>query len=303
MNNLPHLKTARVRGGFTLIELLVVIAIIAILAAMLLPALAKAKQKASAAVCLGNHKQLALAWTMYADDNKDVMVNMNNVVNSDATKTSGLNQKPWRYQYTTAFYSSSLPVTPPQGGMDNQTYAILLLNECVKQGAFGEFLKSAGAIHCPGDLRFQKPVGSGFAYGSVSGVTGLNGQTWGNHPVQAEILTKRTALRRPSEKFLFVEENDPRQENWGTWVMDVNGTEANGWAGTTIKDSPAAFHGASSTFSWADGHASSRRWLDGATVAYAASMSTTKYSSPPSAAASARDVDFLIKGYAFKGNE
>ena len=84
------IKQTRKPRAFTLIELLVVIAIIAVLAALLLPALSKAKLRAMSANCLSNQKQLALGWMMYADDNQGRIVGFD----PDVNPATGV--VPWR---------------------------------------------------------------------------------------------------------------------------------------------------------------------------------------------------------------
>src|SRR5207249_6591971 len=90
-------------------------------------------------------------------------------------------------------------------------------------------------------------------------------------------------------------------ENWSSWLMHP-GTPPD-FSTAKFVDSVAAWHGKTSTFSWADGHAESHRWLDEATTRYALSTDPNKYySSPPAFAQSPRDLYFLAKGYATQQN-
>ncbi|MDP6679966.1 MAG: prepilin-type N-terminal cleavage/methylation domain-containing protein, partial [Verrucomicrobiota bacterium] len=132
------MKKNRTSSGFTLIELLVVIAIIAILAALLLPALAKSKGLATGAACQNNQKQLALAWTMYAGDNDDHLC-------GGSTYTPG---DWWRG-----------PQTIPRdklaqlGKLSSRQREIEMEKAGIRKGLLFPHVGAPGVYHCPGDKR------------------------------------------------------------------------------------------------------------------------------------------------------
>ena len=216
-----------------MIELLVVISIIAILAALLLPALSKAKLKATLTSCLNCQKQMALGMTLYANDYQDALIpTMFNGVLMDGG----------------GFWPGASPSgTVPQ--------AEELVRNLLKQGPLWPYAPNPAVYHCIGDLRWKnRRPGQGWAYVSYSKVEPMNGAYgFGVAPWR-----KLGAVKQPSMACVFLEESDPRNENKGTWVL---GIEPPGWI-----DVFAIFHGIVSNFSFADGHVESHKWRDPATI-------------------------------------
>lgn len=279
--------------GFTLIELLVVIAIIAILAAMLLPSLAKAKLQSITANCLSNQKQLGLCWILYSNDNKDNLINMNpQAYDSGVVSWRNYDWKP----------SLIIPA-----GMTLQQQHLWELQQAYQEAGFYPYAPNVNVIHCPADLRANSPAGPNiytyattapgyFAWGSYSGAGGLNG-------ADSKALHSQKDIVHPSARYVFVEENDPRGENEGSWDQTYL-TSPPGWSGSTEEDSTAAWHLLNSTFSWADGHVETHRWLDTKMIAYALSMDPNKYynGTSPTMITCPLDLLYVANGYASTEN-
>jgi prepilin-type N-terminal cleavage/methylation domain-containing protein len=278
--------------GFTLIELLVVIAIIAILAAMLLPALAKAKQRAMTANCLSNAKQLALGWMMYADDNSDRIVNLSTYFEGGIPGNHGT---PWR----TDIYNGQQSPAPNRSTQAGWVAGIQQGYRKPRpdiEGPLFRYAPNPNIMHCPADrhdkLPFTAMTGGPFCFDSYSGSMNLNGEGHGT-----DSLVKRSSIGRPSDRFIWIESSDSRGENVGSWSMNIAGTQANGFAGSNyrgIYDAPAAFHISSAVFNFGDGHAESHKWINGATVAFANGTGPV----PPSNA----DSQWIAQRYAGKQN-
>lgn len=250
----PFSGAGRGVGAFTLIELLVVIAIIAILAALLLPALTRAKLKATEAACLNNQKQLIMAWKMYASDNSDRIVGL---------EESAGDGSEWRLESNDPQVNNDPALT----GLAGTAYSTMVIQLTYKHGALFQYAPNPAVVHCPGDLR-SKLAGLQFAYDSYSGVSYLNGSSrfMGGPVALANVIYKEGQILHPATRMVWIEEADDRQnlcrppftENLGGFIMNL-GTPPD-FNDATWADYPAVNHGSKSTMNFADGHAEGHKW-------------------------------------------
>jgi prepilin-type N-terminal cleavage/methylation domain-containing protein/prepilin-type processing-associated H-X9-DG protein len=230
-------ETRGMRHGFTLIELLVVIAIIAILAAMLLPALTRAKIKAQGISCMNNTRQITLAWIMYSGDNNDQLADSRSWVVGDVA-------------------------LPP-------TVEFVDGNDRLRTNLLSRYLGGNVKVYkCPGDPRVSNvslgpkwPKGSP-ACRSVCMNNYIGPESW---TPGFFYFQKMSQLNRPGPANTFVILDEGPTINDAYFATDMDTYDPNNLPGKRTTDAPASYHSKAGSFSFADGHSEIHKWRDSRT--------------------------------------
>jgi prepilin-type N-terminal cleavage/methylation domain-containing protein/prepilin-type processing-associated H-X9-DG protein len=220
--------------AFSLIELLVVIAIIALLAALLLPLLAKSRVKAEGVACANNQRQLCLAWSLYAEDSSDWLVNNHGVPETLARRQTWANNvQDWL-------------------SSDDNTNLVFLTDS--KLGPYAN--RSAKVYKCPSD-RVPAPNGPHIRSMSMNAMVGNPGELTNQFNPSYIQFYKMTEIRNASGIFVFLDEQADTLNDG----FFVNRLDEYAWGNV-----PGSYHNGAVNLAYADGHLESHRWLVAGTV-------------------------------------
>ncbi len=228
------------RTGFTLIELLVVIAIIALLMAILMPALARSREQAKRVICLHNLGQLTTGWIMYADEN-DGKIPASDIGFGSPAGTS-VPQEFW-VEYPEDYDSD--------GDIDMADQI-----EAIKKGVLWRYVNDVKIYKCPTGIR-----GQAVTYAMVHSWNSRtqNASDYWPGEIKNLIIYNRNLVKRPFERLVLVDEGG--MLNKGSWAVYYKEPR---W-----QDPAPMRHSERGTFSFADGHAEDWGWEDERTIEYA----------------------------------
>ncbi len=222
-------------AGFTLIELLVVIAIIAILAALIVPGLSRAKQTTQSAACMNNFRQLQLALRLYADDHDGGLPPNRGGGGVDQGRTLA--------------YPSWVSGSFNSGDSSDSTDPNRMLSGI---GNIGKYTQNAGIYKCPSDRSTAPRGGTRFPRVRSCSMNSFVGAVPGS-AIDFTVYNRIEEIKRPCELIVFVDEHEDSIDD-GNFFL--------GWSVDAFEALPGSRHASGATLSFPDGHVQIKHWRD-----------------------------------------